>query len=280
VSSGATRSARVSTGSGCMPTMLPPGYRGAMRRARWRVLLPVLIGAALAGCGTGGANVTSGQLTIYTTPALADTVGAMTHAFTTTYPAVRLQTVVEPDAQMPQHIAQGPTPDVIVAEDPATLTAAGVADAPVHFAQGQLVIAVRADDPAPVRGLADLGRPDIRVALCAPEQPCGNVAAALLAAAQVTPAGPILEPDVRSALAHVTDGTAQAALVYRFTAEAAGDAVHTVEVPQSGAKLADLVAVVPARTTNAAVARSFLDYLASEPVREVLIGKGFTPPAS
>jgi molybdate transport system substrate-binding protein len=228
---------------------------------------------------SGRADVTGGQLTIYTTPGLADTLGELTHAFTTSYPAVRLQTIVEPDAQMPEHVRQGPAPDVILAEDPATLTAAGVADVPVHFARGELVIAVRANDPAPAVNLADLARPGLRVALCAPQQPCGALAASMLSAAQVTLSAPIEEPDVKAALAHVTDGTADAALVYRFTAEAAGDAVHTVEVPQSAAKLADLVAVVPGTAHNAGVAHSFLDYLASPDVRDALVARGFSPPA-
>jgi molybdate transport system substrate-binding protein len=240
----------------------------------------MLAGSAvlLVGCG-GGADVTGGELTIYTTPGLADTLGELTHAFTTSYPAVRLQTITEPDAQMPQHIAQGPAPDVILAEDPGTLTAAGVNDVPVHVARGELVIAVRADDPAPAINLADLARPGLRVALCAPQQPCGAIAATMLSAAQVTLSAPIEEPDVRTALAHVTDGTADAALVYRFTAEAAGDTIHTVEVPQSAANLADLVAVVPGSAHNAGVAHSFLDYLTSSDVRDGLVARGFTPPA-
>jgi molybdate transport system substrate-binding protein len=233
----------------------------------------------VAGCG-GGGNVTGGELTIYTTPGLADTLGELTHAFTSTYPAVRLQTVTEPDAQMPDHIAQGPAPDLITAEDPGTLKAAGVSDAPVHFAQGQLVIAVRADDPAPVTDLTDLARPGVRVALCAAEQPCGAVAAAVLATANVSLVDPTHEPDVRAALADLTNGTADAALVYRFTAAAAGDAVHTVEIPQSSTRLADLVAVVPSGAHNAGIAKTFLDYLASQPVLDTLVARGFSAPGS
>jgi len=237
------------------------------------------VAVAAAGCGAGG-NVAGGELTIYTTPGLAATLGELTHAFTSTYPAVLLQTVTEPDAQMPGHIAQGPAPDLITAEAPATLKAAGASDAPVHFAQGQIVIAVRADNPTPVTDLADLAQPGVRVALCAAEQPCGAVAAAVLATTQVSLTDASYEPDVRSALNDVTNGTADAALVYRFTAEAAGDAVHTVEIPQSSTSLADLVAVIPSGARNAGVAKTFLDYLASQPVQETLVARGFSPPAS
>jgi molybdate transport system substrate-binding protein len=141
------------------------------------------------------------------------------------------------------------------------------------------VIAVRADNPAPAINLADLARPGLRVALCAPQQPCGAAAATMLSAAQVSLSAPIEEPDVRAALAHLADGTADAALVYRFTAEAAGNTVLTVEVPQAAAHPADLVAVVPGSARNAGIAHSFLDYLASPQVRDALVARGFTPPA-
>jgi molybdate transport system substrate-binding protein len=116
--------------------------------------------------------------------------------------------------------------------------------------------------------------------MCDPIEPCGEVAAAVLAAAAVVPGGPaLLELDVRSALRRVTDGTADAALVYRSDALAAGDEVMVIEIPQSSAALAAFVAAVPATAPNPAVARSFLEYLASAPVSEALTRDGFRPPA-
>ena len=234
-----------------------------------------MLGAALAGC-SGGPPVPSGELTIVASPSLTDAITGMAHAFTTSYPAVRIVTVFEPDSRIAERVAQTPPPDLIAAEDPATLEAAGVTE-PVHFARGQLVLAVPPDNPLIIRDLSDLTRPEVRVALCDPAEPCGAVTEQVLAAAEVTVATPRFEPDVRSALRHVTEGTADAALVYRSDAVAAGEEIRTIEVPESSVALADFVAAVPPAAPNGTMARVFLDYLASEPVREALTRDGFRP---
>lgn len=222
----------------------------------------------------------SGVLTILAAPSLTDAITGMAHAFTTTYPGVRIQTAFEPDPRIPDRAAQSPAPDLIAAEAPATLTAAGASAEPVHFAQGQLVLVVPTGNPALLRGIADLTRPEVRVAACEPEAPCGTLAAEVLASAEVTlPESALLEPDVRSVLGHITDGTADAALVYRSDAVTAGASVMTIEFPQSSVALADFVATVPASAPNPGVAQAFLDYLASPPVRDALIRDGFRPPA-
>jgi molybdate transport system substrate-binding protein len=239
----------------------------------------LLLSALLAGCGAGGPAPPSGQLTIFASPSLTDVMGELVDAFTGTYPAVRIVTVFEPDSALAQRAAAGPMPDLIAAEDPATLLAAGATGTPVRFAQGQLVLAVRAGAPPAAGGLADLARPGLRVAVCDPVEPCGRVASAVLAAAQVDLGGnALLEPDVRSALRHVTDGTADAALVYRSDARVVETTVLTIEVATSATALAQFVAVVPAGAGNPVVARTFLDYLASPDVAGALTRRGFRAP--
>jgi molybdate transport system substrate-binding protein len=241
------------------------------------VLLAV-VAALLMACTGGGGSGISGALTIFASPSLTDAFNAMIRAFTSSYPGVTFQTVFEPDSVLASRAAAGPAPDLIAAEDPATLVAAGATSTPVHFAQGQIVLAVRTGNPAHVSSLADLTRAGVRVALCQAAQPCGRVTEAVLAAAQVTaPETALREPDVRSALRHVTDGTADAALVYRSDAYAAGSQVIVIEVPFSAAALAQFVAVVPEGAHNPRAARTFLDYLASPAVSTALTQNGFRP---
>lgn len=231
---------------------------------------------ALAGCSGGGRPIPAGELTIVAPPSLTDAITGMAHAFTSTYPAVRIVTVFEPDSRIAERAAQTPPPDLVAAEDPATLQSAGLTEF-VHFARGQLVLAVDPDNPLTIRGLADLARPEVRVALCDPAEPCGAVAEQVLAAAEVTVATAQFEPDVRSALRLVTEGSADVALVYRSDAVAAGEEVMTIEVLESSTVLADFVAAVPPDAPNAGVARMFLEYLASSPVSEALTRDGFRP---
>jgi molybdate transport system substrate-binding protein len=233
---------------------------------------------ALAGCSGGPAPGLSGTLTIVASPSLTDAITGMAAAFTGTYPGVRIDTVFAPDSA----IARGgatPAPDLIAAEDPATVLAGGGSGTPVPFAQGQLVLAVPTEKLGLVRGLEDIARPEVRVALCAASEPCGEVAEAVLAAAGITPgAGALREPDVRSALRRVAEGAADAALVYRSDAIAAGEDVIAIELPTGGAALALFAAAVAAGTPNPSTARAFLDYLTSVPVRSTLVSDGFAPP--
>jgi molybdate transport system substrate-binding protein len=146
-------------------------------------------------------------------------------------------------------------------------------------ARGQLVLAVPAANPKALRGLVDLARPDVRLALCRKSEPCGTVAAAVLDEAHIpVPAGAATEPDVRAALALVTGGSADAALVYRSDATLAGDAVATLELAESQAAMADFVAAVPAKATNPVAADAFLAYLAAPSTLDGLTRAGFRPP--
>jgi molybdate transport system substrate-binding protein len=249
-------------------------------RLRAGLVLLACVSAMLAACTGGGPAQMSGTLTVFASPAMTEAMAGMARAYSGTYPGVRFDTIFEPDSELARRAAQGPSPDLIVAEDPATLVAAGATGTPVHFARGQLVLAVPQQNPARVVQLADLARPGVRVALCDAAQPCGRVAETVLAVSNVALGeGTLREPDVRAALRHVTDGSADVALVYRSDAQAARDAVLTIEVPNSGAALADFVAIVPDGAPNPGLAKAFLDYLGSAPVREAFTREGFAPAA-
>jgi molybdate transport system substrate-binding protein len=255
--------------------------RAAFRPVRRAVAaILALVTAMLTACTGGGPPVPAGVLTIFAPPSMADAVSAMARAYSGSYPGVRFETVFEPDTVLAQRASQEPGPDLLMAEDPATLIAAGITGTPTHFARGQLVLAVPTANPARINEIADLARPGVRVALCDSSQPCGRVAEALLTTAQVTlTEGAMREMDVRSALRHVTDGTADVALVYRSDALAAPEGIIAIEVPASGMALADFVAIVPDDAPNRGVAQAFLDYLAGAPVRDALTRDGFRPPA-
>ncbi len=252
-----------------------------MRGARLRAMIVTLAGVVmlLAGCIGGGPPAMAGTLTVYASPSLSEAIQGMVAAYTGTYPGIRIDTVFEPDSQLAQRVRNGETPDLLAVEDETTLTDAGITAEPVHFASGQLVLAVRAGNPALIGGLADLARPDLRVALCATQEPCGRATEALLASAQVTvPDGVSRETDVRAALRRVIDGTADAAIVLRTGALLASPDVATIELPGASTTQLHFVAVVPGNAPQAGLAQGFLDYLTSEPVATALSRMGFRIP--
>jgi molybdate transport system substrate-binding protein len=156
--------------------------------------------------------------------------------------------------------------------------AGGAAGEPVVFARNQLVIAVPKGNPEGVRGLADLARPGVKVALCAEQVPCGAAARTALdaAGAKVTPVTE--EQDVKAALAKVRLGEVDAALVYRTDARAAAAEVDGVEFPESARAVNEYPIVVLREAPNPAGAAAFLALVTSEPGRAALTGAGFQVP--
>jgi len=243
------------------------------------VTLAVLGG--LAGCSSGGGPAPlAGTLRVYASTSLTEAITSMAHGFETTYPAVKVEVTFAPDTELASKTAAGPAPDVLALEGAAPLATAGPAGAPVHFASNQLVLVVAADNPRGLGRLADIGRPDVRLALCDPAEPCGAVTTAVLAAASVpAPTTAVRVPDVRSALAKLADGSVDAALVYRSDARSVDDTVSTIEFPESRMSVAEYQAVIPDAAANKAAAQTFLDYLASQSTLDALTGGGFLAPA-
>ncbi len=250
-----------------------------MRLAGWLGLIMALL---LGGAGCTGDSRQPGMgatLTVFASTSLTEVFTSMANGYSTAYPAVRVNLTFGPDSDLARRSAAGPAPDLIALEGQAPIAAAGPTSPPVLFARNQLVLAIPAENPKGVRALADLNRPDIRLALCAESEPCGTVAAAALAEAQVpVPATAIHVTDVRAAMAQLRDGHVDVALVYRSDARLAGDPVATLEFAQSQAALAELYAAIPSAAQNPLAANAFLAYLTSPSTLDGLTHAGFRPP--
>ncbi len=246
--------------------------------ARLGLIMALLLGGA-ACTGQSRQPEPGGTLTIFASTSLTEVFTSMANGFSTAYPAVRVNVEFGPDSDLARRAAAGPAPDLIALEGQPPMAAAGPTSTPVRFARNQLVLAIPAENPKRLRGLTDLNRPDVRLALCAESEPCGTVAATALAEAQVSvPATAIRATDVRAAMAQLRDGHADVALVYRSDARLAGDTVATLEFAQSPAAQADLLAAIPTAAPNPVAANAFLAYLTSPSTLDGLTNTGFRPP--
>jgi molybdate transport system substrate-binding protein len=107
--------------------------------------------------------------------------------------------------------------------------------------------------------------------------PAGDYTRQVLAAKNITVAPKSLETDVKSALAKVTSGEADAAVVYVTDVSAGGpiDGVFVADADQPD--ITYPIAVVKA-TKNRAGARAFVDSAVSGDVQRALEAAGFLPP--
>ena len=178
--------------------------RGARPPRRRRALLGLALVPALAltGCtaagddvdgSTGAPDALAGEVTVLAAASLTRVVDELVAPFEAEHPDVEVTVSSGGSSALAQQVVAGAPADLFLSASTATMDVvadAGLVDgAPVTFARNRLEIAVAPGDPEGVRGLADLARDDLAVALCAEEVPCGALSRTVLddAAVVVTP---------------------------------------------------------------------------------------------
>jgi molybdate transport system substrate-binding protein len=245
---------------------------------------------ALAGCGGSGGSTPAGTttsamtgtVTVFAAASLTGTFTQIGKDFEAIHPGVMVTFNFAGSSALATQINQGAPADVFASAAPAnmkTVTDAGNAvGTPTTFVRNQLVIAVPKGNPKGITGLADLVKPGITVALCAPQVPCGAAAKTALAAAGVRLTPVTLEQDVKSALSKVTLGEVDAALVYRTDVRAASSGVDGVEFPESAQAINSYPIVVLKNASHKMAAFAFVAYVLSDKGMAVLTQAGFQSP--
>lgn len=185
-------------------------------------------------------------------------------------------------------IIDGAPADVFISANPtqmaAVITAIDGHSAPVTIARNSLVIAVERDNPHGITGLADLERPDLLIAIAAPEVPAGDYAQQALDAAGVVVTPTTFETDVRAVVTRVALGEVDAGIVY--ASDIAGrdttnnDTAAVTAVPLGHPDAARITAEYPAvalDATNAAAA-DFIAFLGGPVATTALAARGFSSP--
>lgn len=235
-----------------------------------------------AGARTTTESAVQGTVTVLAAASLTGPFTAIGERFEAAHPGATVTFSFAGSSGLATQIVQGAPADVFAAAHPATMatvTDAGqAAGDPTVFARNQLVIAVAEGNPDGISGLADLAADDLKVAQCAVQVPCGAAAERALDAAGVALTPVTLEQDVKAALAKLTLGEVDAALVYRTDAAAAADAVDGVEFPESAQAVNDYPIVALAEAPNPDGAAAFLAFVATPEARAILADAGFQPP--
>lgn len=178
-----------------------------------------------------------------------------------------------------QQIQQGAPADVFASADEVNMQklvdGQELAGAPQIFARNRLRIAVASGNPHHIAGLADLTKPGLTLALCAPAVPCGRYAAEAFGKAGLALPSASQEIDVKAVLNKVAFGEADAGIVYATDLPGAGGKVEGVDIAESQNVIARYPIAVTKDAANRDLAAAFVDFVLSAEGQQRLAAAGF-----
>lgn len=192
-------------------------------------LAVTLAAGFVAGCSGSGDDET---VTVLAAASLTDVFDDLKTVYEDEHPGTEVKLSYGGSPALAQQVVEGSPADVLATASPdtmATVTKAKLTDGePEVFTGNRPVIVVPADNPGKVTKLSDLSKDDLKIALCAPEVPCGDVAQKSAKAAGVKLAPDSEEENVRSVLSKVAAGEADAGIVYVTDVT---DEVESIDIP-------------------------------------------------
>jgi molybdate transport system substrate-binding protein len=265
---------------------------------RHGALLMGFLALAAAACGSSSKSSGSSPSTSptsTTTPKLNGSLNvfaaaSLTEAFTDekeslapTHPGLALTYNFAGSPALVTQIKNGAPADVFASADQKNmkkLVDAGLVETPKTFAGNKLEIAVAPGNPKHITGLADLEKSGIVFVLEDPSVPAGNYARQAFAKAGLPAPKPASnELDVKSTLAKLTSGDADAVIVYVTDVKAAGSKVEGVDIPDSQNVIATYPIAAIKASKNLTAAEAFVDEIVSGSGQQALQARGFLPPS-
>ena len=262
---------------------------GQRRQGDRRSVVPSIAGVAiliLAACGasppeSASSSTQSSTITVAAAASLTEVFTQIGKDFEATKPGTTVIFSFGSSATLASQIAEGAPLDVFAAANPATMQAVtdvGAADPPINFVSNTLQIAVPKGNPGRITGLKDFADKSKKIAICAPQVPCGTAAVKVFATAKIRPAPDTLEQDVKATLQKVASDEVDAALVYRTDVIAAREAVEGLEFSEAQRAVNVYPIAVLKGSISAAAAQQFVDYVMSADGQAVLRKAGFGKP--
>lgn len=237
-----------------------------------------LVALSAASCS---GSVGDETLTVFAAASLTDVMAQLTIAFEEAEPGVDVDVSAGPSSALRESILAAAPADVFASADVTNMEALVEADAVASFAifaSNRPTIATPPENPAGVTGLADFGRAELLLGLCAPQVPCGAVALAAFEAAGIDPAPDTEAADVRALLTQISSGDLDAGIVYRTDVLAASGGVDEVVTDElSNVRIEYPIAVLD-RSPRTTLAEAFVAFVRSPAGQEILAAAGFGAP--
>jgi molybdate transport system substrate-binding protein len=263
-----------------------------VRIGGWVVL--ALAAVVLAGCGgsSGGQSSAasssggrlSGTLTVFAAASLTDVFTDLGNQLKGGNAGLQVQFNFAGSSALATQLTQGAPADVFASANEAQMrvvTDAGLqAKAPTIFTENVLEIAVPKANPGHVTGLADFAKPELTLAICAPEVPCGAAAQKVFRASGIKAVPDTEEEDVKAALTKVQLGEVDAALVYATDVQAAGADVTGIPFKEAEQAINDYPICSLKAAQNPKAGQAFLDLVRSDAGQKALTAAGFRKPSA
>jgi molybdate transport system substrate-binding protein len=270
------------------------------KRARFARLVPALAVALLALTSLDGCEraeprpdptASEEALIVFAAVSLRDAFTALGKQFEREYPAVRLSLHFAGTQELRAQLEHGAPADVFAAADQRhmqQLLAKKQVVAPVVFARNEPVLVIANTASSTLRSFADLPKAQ-RIVVGTPEVPIGRYTAQILEQAgqrfgakfRMAVEARIVsrELNVRQVLAKVTLGEADAGIVYRTDARAAGRGVSVVAIPAELNAVADYPIALVAGAVHPKNGGKWLRLVTSAAGQQQLRVAGFLAPA-
>lgn len=245
-----------------------------------------VLAAAVTGCAPGSstspADTLSGTVTVFAAASLKETFTRLAADFEAENPGSKVTLNFAGSSDLATQISQGAPADVFASADSRNMTRLADANlldnAPTDFATNTLEIVVPPSNPANIASFADLGKPGVKVVVCAPQVPCGAAAEVVEKAAGIALQPVSEESSVTDVLGKVVSQEADAGLVYVTDVKTAGSKVKGIPFPESGKAINTYPIATVGSARNKELARAFIELVTGAEGQKVLNDAGFGTP--
>jgi molybdate transport system substrate-binding protein len=232
--------------------------------------------------GSSGSGKVSGTVVVFAATSLTDAFDKIGAQFEKAHPGVTVKFNYNGSSSLATSITQGAPADVFASAAPAnmkTVTDAGdAAGTPQVFTRNTGEIMVENGNPKKITSVKDLANPAIKVAVCAPQVPCGAVATAIFKNAGVTVKPVSEETNVGGVVTKVTLGEVDAGIVYVTDVKESEGKATGVPIPADQNDITEYPIVQVKGAPNATAGKAFISYVLGPDGQKVLASFGFLPP--
>ncbi|MFN8523248.1 MAG: molybdate ABC transporter substrate-binding protein [Chloroflexota bacterium] len=258
------------------------------------VVLVSTLALTFIACRPGSPGREPPMLTVFAASSLTDAFGQIA-ADLEAAEGIKVVLSFGASSQLRIQIREGAPADVFASADLLQMAAAredrSISGPEVVFATNRLVIITPRSNPASVHGIADLGKPGVKVVTASPEVPVGAYTRTALERAVELPgidagfrervSANIVsrEPNVRQLVARVQLGEADTAICYETDAgPRLANEVQTIAIPDAANVVAEYPIALVAGSDRAELGRRFISAVMSERGQATLAAWGFRPP--